>query len=241
MVFPIHLLFDLLAYSIGFWIFSKERKGSPDFLSPSQRQLVIIGAAFGGFLGSTFLGAIEHISLFWNPPSPWYYFSSKSVVGGLIGGLIGVELMKYTLKETRSTGDAFVFPLLFGTAIGRVGCFLSGVSDMTVGLPSQLPWALEQGDGILRHPTALYEILFLIMLFFPLRYFRDTLRLPSGILFKYYLFCYLSFRVGVDFLKPREILALGLSPIQCACLLALVFYALRHGRKLSSPFSFREN
>ena len=40
----------------------------------------------------------------------------------------------------RSTGDLFVVPLCVGTAIGRIGCFLSGLEDRTYGTPTSLPW-----------------------------------------------------------------------------------------------------
>jgi len=41
---------------------------------------------------------------------------------------------------------------------------LTGLSDNTYGTPTNLPWAVNFGDGIPRHPTQLYEIAFLIAL-----------------------------------------------------------------------------
>jgi hypothetical protein len=43
-----------------------------------------------------------------------------------------------------------------------------GVYEETYGLPSSLPWAMDLGDGIQRHPVALYEIIFLIALWLSL-------------------------------------------------------------------------
>src|SRR5262249_24408376 len=81
----------------------------------------------------------------------------KAIVGGLIGGLVGGELEKRWAGLTRRTGDLFAMPLALGIAIGRIGCFLSGLPDRTYGTPSSLPWAVDFGDGIPRHPTQLYE------------------------------------------------------------------------------------
>jgi phosphatidylglycerol---prolipoprotein diacylglyceryl transferase len=88
----------------------------------------------------------------------------KTIVGALIFGLISVELMKRYIGVRRSTGDLYAIPLALGIAIGRIGCFLTGLSDNTYGTPTNLPGAVNFGDGIPRHPTQLYEIIFLLIL-----------------------------------------------------------------------------
>jgi prolipoprotein diacylglyceryltransferase len=72
--------------------------------------------------------------------------------------------MKRYIGLRTSTGDLYAIPLALGIAIGRIGCFLTGLSDNTYGIPTNLPWAINFGDGIPRHPTQLYEILFLLAL-----------------------------------------------------------------------------
>ena len=72
--------------------------------------------------------------------------------------------MKRYIGLRTSTGDLYSIPLALGIAIGRIGCFLTGLSDNTYGIPTSLPWAINFGDGIPRHPTQLYEILFLLCL-----------------------------------------------------------------------------
>jgi prolipoprotein diacylglyceryltransferase len=51
----------------------------------------------------------------------------------------------------------FVLPLSVAIAIGRIGCFLGGLDDHTYGTATTLPWAVDFGDGIGRHPVQLYE------------------------------------------------------------------------------------
>jgi len=105
----------------------------------------------------------------------------KTIVGALIFGLISVELIKRYIRLRQSTGDLYAIPLALGIAIGRVGCFLTGLSDNTYGTPTNLPWAINFGDGIPRHPTQLYEIIFLIALI-PLLYKLVTLTYTTVIL-----------------------------------------------------------
>jgi phosphatidylglycerol---prolipoprotein diacylglyceryl transferase len=82
----------------------------------------------------------------------------------LIFGLALVEIVKRSIGLRTSTGDLYAIPLAIGIAIGRIGCFLTGLSDNTYGKPTSLPWAINFGDGIPRHPTQLYEIVFLLIL-----------------------------------------------------------------------------
>jgi prolipoprotein diacylglyceryltransferase len=88
----------------------------------------------------------------------------KTIVGALVFGLISVELIKRYIGLRESTGDLYAIPLALGIAIGRIGCFLTGLSDDTYGTPTSLPWAVDFGDGVPRHPTQLYEIIFLLAL-----------------------------------------------------------------------------
>ena len=52
--------------------------------------------------------------------------SGMSVLGGVLGGFIGVEIFKKIVGHKESTGDAFAIAIPIGHAIGRIGCFLSG-------------------------------------------------------------------------------------------------------------------
>ena len=106
---------------------------------------------------------MEDPQLTWhNLRNPAYLMGGKTIVGALVLGLIAVELMKRYIGVRQSTGDLYAIPLALGIAIGRIGCFLTGLSDNTYGTPTTLPWAINFGDGIPRHPTQLYEIAFLL-------------------------------------------------------------------------------
>lgn len=220
-----HFVFEVVAYGVAMGLL--RRNVSRDAVPLSQRSSVVVGGLIGALVGAKLLVLLQHVDLLWSDWRSWLLLGmqGKTVVGALLGGLIGVELTKKWIGLTRSTGDAFVFPLLVGTAIGRVGCFLTGLSDRTYGTVTDLPWGIDFGDGLPRHPTQLYEIGFLIILGMGLAWHSRRDR-PSGERFQLYLIGYLGFRFVVDFLKPDFQPLLGLSFIQLACLLG-VAYGLR--------------
>ncbi len=228
-----HALLEIAAFALGAALYGRLRARRPDPLPQRNRTAVLVGAALGALLGSRLLAALEHPGSFDGLSAAralLVLYGGKTIVGGLLGGLIGVEGVKRFVGERRRSGDLFVYPLLAAIAVGRVGCLLAGVRDETVGLPSSLPWAFPQGDGVPRHPTALYEILVLGALALALyrlerRRAREGRPLREGELFGLFMAAYLLWRLAVEFIKPVEPLALGLSAIQWACVLGLVHYA----------------
>jgi prolipoprotein diacylglyceryltransferase len=177
----------------------------------------------GGALGSKALYWFEDptaLRAHWTDLT--FLMGGKTIVGGLLGGLIGVEAVKRLLGEQRSTGDLLALPLAVGIAIGRIGCFLTGLPDRTYGNQTSLAWGVDFGDGVARHPTQLYEIVFLAGLAAALT--RMTPR-REGDLFKAFMVAYLGFRLVIDTLKPDVRIAFGFSAIQWACVAGLLYYA----------------
>ncbi|MDO7875766.1 prolipoprotein diacylglyceryl transferase [Hymenobacter sp. ASUV-10] len=222
---PIHLVCEVLAYTLGYRLYTYLRARRPDRISSTQRQWIFVGAAAGALLGSRLLGLLEHPAELLHPPGGWlYYFTNKTIVGGFLGGLVGVELTKKLLGVTASSGDLMVFPILLGLSIGRLGCFFSGLSDGTFGTPTSLPWGIDFGDGIPRHPTNLYEILWLGVIALLLWLLERHRSLPDGRRFQLFLSGYLLFRLLVEFIKPAPAVVLGLTAIQWACMAGLGYY-----------------
>lgn len=82
---------------------------------------------------------------------------ARSIVGALAGAIAAIEAFKWWRGLSGSTGLIFVPAFATTVAVGRWGCFLAGLEDETHGLPTALPWGVDLGDGILRHPVQLYE------------------------------------------------------------------------------------
>jgi len=225
-----HLVMEALAYVIGLYVslfrrMQRDRMQRDTGILPSQQSSISVGALVGALLGAKLLVMFQHMDLL---GSDWRQFAllalqGKTIVGALLGGLAGVEVTKKIIGVHQSTGDSFVFSVLWGMAIGRVGCFLTGLSDRTYGIATTLPWGVDFGDGIPRHPTQLYEIGFLLVLFVVLCWYGSQPR-RAGNQFKLFMIAYLGFRFLIDFIKPEFRPLLGLSSIQIACLGGLVYY-----------------
>ncbi|OZC02332.1 prolipoprotein diacylglyceryl transferase [Rubricoccus marinus] len=227
---PLHGLFEIAAFVAGGWVYRRQGRSRPlaNGIPEPTRWRILVGAGLGALIGSRALAALEHPGLFDGASGvqvALLVFGTKTIVGGLLGGLVGVEIAKRAMGERRRSGDAFVFPLVAAIAVGRVGCFLAGVDDGTAGVPTDLPWGMDQGDGIPRHPTALYEILVLLALGAALLGVQRRQRpLAPGVLFALFLSGYLAWRLGAEFVKPVAPLAMGLSAIQWACVAGLLHY-----------------
>ena len=216
----LHTLFEVFAYTVGYQLYRHSRQQSGDFLHDEQRWIIIAAAAIGALLGSRILGILEQaprLSITWHT---FLQPGGKTIVGGLLGGWIAVEITKRIRGIHSRTGDLFAIPLCIGIAVGRIGCLLAGLADDTYGTPTSLPWGIDFGDGIPRHPTQLYEILFLVFLAAILyRYNRKPH--PEGTTFRIFLFAYLLWRLVIDFIKPQPLLH-GLNLIQWACVAGLL-------------------
>ena len=239
-----HLLFESLSYFIGFRVYLALRRRAGDTVIVPYRWATLSCAAAGAALGARGLAWLAN-------PDATYDLSSvllggKTIVGGLIGGLIGVELVKLAMGIRRSTGDLYAPALAVAIAIGRIGCLLTGVADDTSGTPTSMPWGMDLGDGIRRHPTQIYEIVVLAAMVVPLwRLARRTMAvaaaagpdgqpepapvpaeaLREGDAFKAFMVAYLGLRLVVDFFKPYPAVFLGLGVLQWACVVTLAYYA----------------
>jgi prolipoprotein diacylglyceryltransferase len=223
-----HPVFETMAYAAGYAVFRRLRTRHGDVIGEPQRWTVLAAAAVGALLGSRLLGLAEQwptvdeawkqgrlLALFFSP-------SGKTIVGGLLGGWLGVEVVKRVSGIRMRTGDLFVLPLCVGIAVGRVGCLLAGLADDTYGKPTTLPWAVDLGDGIGRHPVQIYEIVFLVLLGIIL---TTKTRLPEGARVRFFLGSYLAWRVMIDFLKPQPLID-GLNLIQWSCLAGILLLIL---------------
>lgn len=221
----LHPLFEVLAYVSGFACYQWQRRRSPDFLGSEQRWEILAAAAVGALAGSRLLGLLEqwpflHRDLIQTLLSA----GGKTIVGGLLGGWAAVELAKRILGIRQRTGDMLAVPICVGLAVGRVGCLLAGLADDTYGIPTHLRWGIDMGDGIVRQPVQLYEILFLALLAVSLERMQHR-KHRQGDIFRCFLAAYLLFRLMVDFLKPQPPL-FGMSAIQWASLAGLAALAL---------------
>lgn len=192
----LHTLFDVLAWLAAaaaiFWL---SRRG---LLFPSQSfELPYIAAlVFGAGSGAYLFGSANL----------WLSGQSgiaRSVEGALAGGILAIELYKWSAGISLRTGARFALPLAVGIAIGRIGCYFAGLDDFTYGTPTALPVGHDFGDGVRRHPVQLYESA--AMALFALAYVvavlnRNAFAITNG--FYLVLAYYGAQRFLWEFLKP---------------------------------------
>jgi len=220
----VHSLFDVVALLAGLaafrWVRLPASASAPWQRHPLYLPVATLGVTAGAYLfGSLnlWLTGVDGIA--------------RSIEGALAGGIVAVEALKAASGIRGSTGLPLVVPLAAAIMVGRVGCFLAGLGDMTYGTPTALPWGIDFGDGIPRHPVQLYEsgamALFLAAFLVLLRR-GHPLALRAG----FYLFIavYAGQRFLWEFLKPYGTV---LGPLNLFHLLslALVAYAILCARK----------
>ena len=100
------------------------------------------------------------------------------------------------------------------------------MDDKTHGVATSLPWGVDLGDGVPRHPTQLYEIAWLVMLGLIIAALNRTRRTDApGLRFRALMLGYFAFRFVVEFIKPVHAPCLGLSAIQIASLAGMTWAA----------------
>jgi prolipoprotein diacylglyceryltransferase len=175
--------------------------------------------AVGALVGAWVIGSL-------NTMHGGLFAPSHSIAGALAGGIVAVELWKAAHGVRGSTGGAFVLPICVGIAIGRLGCFFAGLPDYTYGVAAGVPWALDLGDGIGRHPVQLYESL--TMAAFTAVYLRARwrgARWACEQAFHAMVIVYAAQRFGWEFLKPYPAL-LGPLNVFHLLMLGLIAYGL---------------
>lgn len=232
-----HATTEWLALGGGFWLFRAIRKRRGETASVQGGLWVLGFCLLGAGTGNKLVSMIQHPQVFtWLLNGDYQRFligafSGQSVVGGLLGGWLGVEIGKKITHVQSRTGDDFVVPILIGLMVGRTGCFVAGLHDGTYGVHTTLPWAVDFGDG-LRHPTQLYEWLMAGVALATFPVWRRWCAHEQGLAFRVLMVGYLLWRLCIDGLKPvPHAYAWGLSGIQWVCLISLVLILFTYRKK----------
>ncbi len=183
--------------------------------------LIAIGALTGAAVGAKLLEIIiniDHIESF-NELANFLY-SGRTIIGGLIGGTLGSMVTKRIMHIQTKKGNLFAPAIALGLAVGRLGCFFNGCC---YGKPSNLPWAVNFGDGVLRHPTQLYESLFMLLMFIALRTYFKKDAVKPGHLFKVLMISYFLFRFLVEFIRVERTAFWYLSYFQVIAIFVLLY------------------
>jgi len=218
----LHFFFETVAFIVGVRLYYYLKKGISDPISDINRLWILLGAMLGALIGSRLIALLETPSEIMHQTLLSIY-QNKTVAGGFLGGLFGVELIKKIIGVKTASGDIYVIPIIVALFIGRIGCFSMGTAEPTYGVETSFILGMDLGDGKLRHPVMLYEMLFLVLLFILFQLLKNK-TMVNGDRFKLFMLLYFSYRFLVEFIKPYHPLFLDLSSIQWSALFVLVYY-----------------
>ena len=184
------------------------------------RLLYIYFAALGGaFFGAKVVYLAAEGWQHWHDPNRWLQLATgKTILGGLLGGYLAVELAKRLLGYGTATGDWFALLTPITISLGRIGCWFHGCCR---GIRCSESWfTLRDPDGFARWPSVQVEILFNAAVFCAVLWMRKRRILP-GQHFHLYLIGYGIFRFFHEFLREEPRLFGPISGYQAAALVVL--------------------
>lgn len=237
-----HLWFDLAAYTTAAAITILLNRGLRSPVPARHRTSYLLIMTQGVILGSLFLGTLN---LYVSGVTDVF---GKSILGAIIGGIAAVEAFKHYYGIRGSTGARLVPGLAAGIVVGRLGCFFAGLEDQTYGVASSLPWAVDFGDGVARHPVQLYESLVMLPLLLAalsVRYRRRAatagpwIRWLDGNAFYLFVLCYAVQRFAWEFLKPYAPIIGPLNVFHLACLGLAAYAVVMLGQPRPATVSLR--
>lgn len=125
-----------------------------------------------------------------------YILQGKSVMGGILGAFLAINLYKKCSGHTGGFGGRFVIPLAVAIGFGKIGCYLNGCCGGTLAFPVQLLESIFQ--------FVMAGCLYL--------FYRRTQR--ADLLFPVYLLSYLVMRFIIEFWRTEPRVWLQLSVYQ---------------------------
>ena len=221
----VYAIVMLVSLALAWWLMQRKQRS----LSLSSRERALLG--FAAFIGAMLGAKLPFIGqLGWDGilSGATWFVDGKTILGGIFGGYLAVEVAKVSLGIRVGTGDAFAVPIAIAVLIGRIGCFWAGCC---FGQVTHLPWGISfplaaDRPGVLRHPTQIYEVIFhafaIVALLLAERH--DWCR---GQRLKAYLLAYLGYRFVSEWIRPETRVLWELTIYQIACvLLSLILVAL---------------
>ncbi len=197
-----------LAGFIGAWIYGVQRTKRADInWTRKQVEDVIfygaLGVVLGGRIGYTFFynfsGFID------NPVSIFYIWQGgMSFHGGMLGVFTGLYLFGRNNGMSFFQVSDFIAPWVpIGLGAGRIGNFIN-MELPGRSVETMIPWALDYGDHIARHPSSLYQALTEGLLLFVILWWYSRKPRPLMAVSAAFMFFYGSFRFTTEFFRTPD-------------------------------------
>lgn len=206
------------------WVFWEIKRGAAvSYDNLFTAALVGIPA---GIIVSRMLHVVDLWSYYSTHPGQIIGFSGLTIYGAMLGAVLAIWIYsKFSRFRFGYVMDLVVPGVILAQAVGRVGCLINGCC---YGTETSLPWGVVYTHtecyaplGVAVHPTQLYEIAFLLVVFGVLFWLRRRFQ-PEGSLFLIYLSVYSLWRVGIDFIRDGTPFLFGLHQAQVIGIIVLL-------------------
>ncbi len=235
------IMVALAVVVVVLWVMWEVRRGAK--LSYDTIFTAALIAVPSGVIISRLLHVIDMWGYYSQNPGQIIGASGLTIYGAILGATLGIWIYsKFSNFRFAYFADLVAPGVALAQAVGRVGCTINGCC---YGVPTSLPWGVVYTNpesyaplGIAVHPTQIYEIIFLLIIFGVIFSLRGRFK-PEGSLFLIYLSLYSLWRIGIDFLRQGTPFIFGLHQAQVIGIIVLAIavpiLALRTrwvGRKL---------
>ena len=200
-------LMYLFGFLAAWWLGNSQAKKEKSGWSKDQVSDVIFYGAMGVILG----GRIGYI-LFYNfdkfLENPLLIIriweGGMSFHGGMLGVILGLYLFARKTGKTFFQVSDFIAPMVpLGLGFGRLGNF---INKELWGRPAEsvVPWAMDYGDHIARHPSSLYQALSEGLILFIILFFYSSKNVPRMAVSGLFMLCYGMFRFITEFYRTPD-------------------------------------
>jgi phosphatidylglycerol:prolipoprotein diacylglycerol transferase len=217
------IMVALAAAVVVLWVIWEVRRGAK--LSYETIFTAALIAIPSGVIVSRLLHVIDLWGFYSQHPGQIIGASGLTIYGAILGATLGIWVYsKFSKFNFAYFADLVAPGVILAQAVGRVGCTLNGCC---YGIPTSLPWGVVYTNpesyaplGMAVHPTQLYEIAYLLIIFGVVFKLRGRFK-PDGSLFLIYISLYSLWRVGIDFLREGTPFFLGLHQAQVIGIIVL--------------------
>jgi phosphatidylglycerol:prolipoprotein diacylglycerol transferase len=218
------IMVALAAVVVVLWVIWEVRRGAK--LSYETIFTAALIAIPSGVIISRLLHVIDLWGYYSHNPGQIIGASGLTIYGAILGAVLGIWIYsKFSKFNFAYLADLVAPGVILAQAVGRVGCTINGCC---YGLPTSLPWGVVYTHpesyaplGMAVHPTQIYEIIYLLIIFGVVFSLRGRLK-PAGSLFLVYISLYSLWRVGIDFLREGTPFLPGLHQAQVIGIIVLL-------------------
>jgi len=149
--------------------------------------------------------------------------SGRTITGWLIWWTLAVIIAKKYLKINKRFWNKLVPWIIIAIAIWRMWCFMAGCCYWKI---TSLPWWVNFWDNLTRHPTQIYEIIYLLILF-NLYLFLKNKKLKNWFLFDLFLLFYFLYRFLIEFIRVEPIVFYNFTWYQIASIIVVLYVSFK--------------